>query len=151
MLLAEGLPGAEWGIVGIVVVALLTLVGWSLRQTIAIIIPDVISKHGKTVETAITTHADTVKALLSDAKESRQQFRELLGEERGACDRRHAESQAAIDRRHEENLAVIKDLVEGLKESRHGIKAMHNAFGLHAAVMEGALERLELKPREEGK
>lgn len=162
VILAEGLAGSEWGIVGVVVVALLGLVAWSLRQTIAVVIPNIIATHGKAAETVaveqskatvatVAAHADTTRALIVDAKESRQFYQTIIDREREACDRRHAESQAAIDRRHEENLAVIKDMVDGLKESRHGMKALHNAFGVHAALVEDALERLELKKKEEGK
>lgn len=116
-----GLPGAEFGIVGVVTVGLLGFLGFILRHVLTVTIPKMQDSHTSVVAKLIETNS-------LDQREARELFRTEAKLEREACERRHRENAVAWDDHR-------REIIEGLRETRHAVKTLEHQIGLAVALM----------------
>ena len=124
------ITGAEWGVVGVVVMTLLGLLVWHVQYTSKVVIPGMVRDHSATV-------AVLVERFTTDQREARQLFKEIIGEERQSCERRHAE-----------NREIFKGMIADLKDQRHSLRDLRQEVVLHMRMME---QVLGMKEEEEKK
>lgn len=102
---------ADYGLMGLVVGTLLLSLLWFIRHVVTVLIPNAEKTHGETVVKLAADHSASMAALTVELKESRQQFAQMVRDEREECQKRHVE-----------NTQVFKAMMDSLKELQRGTK-----------------------------